>query len=172
MEDLAFRMIANGFLRKHMIEGGFGQFRRITKYVVNANSTSETCPESGARVMKDLRVRLHHCPDCGYTTDRDVVRSQVIRIRGIGLISTPNTPKLGGTKSLRAGDLAGVGVTQSSPVPKSRQACPEQRRRRISRKQIWGARGADRIAARNFQTVFESPGFDCHFGVSCRSEIF
>jgi putative transposase len=98
MEDLDFTIMAKGFLGKHMLDGGFGQFRSITKYVcwklgkffgeVNSRGTSQECPECGATVKKDLKIRVHHCPECGYTTDRDVASGQVIRNRGITLIST------------------------------------------------------------------------------------
>lgn len=128
MEDLDFRIMAKGFLGKHMLDGGFGQFRTITQYVcwkrgkflapVDARGTSQTCPECNATVKKDLKTRVHHCPECGYRTDRDVASAQVIRNRGIALISTPG---LGEMETVCAGDLAGVGVTQSSQVPKSRK---------------------------------------------------
>jgi putative transposase len=98
MEDLNYRVSAKGMLGKHLLDAALGQFRGITKYVcwkrgkffaeVNANGTSQTCPECGARVQKDLSVRVHHCLECGYTTDRDVASGQVIRNRGLELIST------------------------------------------------------------------------------------
>ena len=128
MEDLDFRITAKGFLGKHMLDGGFGQFRSIVKYVcwkrdkffgvVDARGTSQTCPECGARVTKDLSVRIHHCPECGYTTDRDVASGQVIRNRGIALLSTVGHT---GMETVCAGDLTGIGATQSSQVPKSRK---------------------------------------------------
>ncbi|GET38280.1 putative transposase IS1341 family protein [Microseira wollei NIES-4236] len=30
-----------------------------------------------------LLQRIHHCPVCGYTTDRDVAAAQVVMIRGV-----------------------------------------------------------------------------------------
>jgi putative transposase len=128
MEDLDYRASAKGMLGKHMLDAGFGQFRSITQYVcwkrgkffseVDARGTSQTCPECGARVSKDLSVRVHHCPECGYTTDRDVASGQVIRNRGIALISTPG---LGGTETACADDLPGVGAIQSRQVSKARK---------------------------------------------------
>ena len=38
--------------------------------------------------MYHLSVRVHSCPHCGYTTNRDVAAGQNIRNRGICLIST------------------------------------------------------------------------------------
>jgi putative transposase len=128
MEDLDFRIAAKGMLGKHMLDAAFGQFRSITKYVcwkrdtffteVDANGTSQTCPECGATVRKDLSVRVHHCPECGYTTDRDVASGQVIRNRGLALISTPG---LGGIESVCAVGLPGMGATQSRSEAKTRK---------------------------------------------------
>lgn len=126
MEDLDYRVSAKGMLGKHMLDAAFGQFRSITRYVcwkrgkffaeVDANGTSQTCPECGARVQKDLSVRVHHCPECDYTTDRDVASGQVIRNRGLSLLSTPG---LGGIESVCAGVLPGSETTRQ--VPKSRK---------------------------------------------------
>jgi putative transposase len=128
MEDLDYRTMAQGMFGKHMLDAGFGQFRTITKYVcwkrgkffgeVKALGTSQECPECGVEVRKDLSVRVHHCPSCGYTTDRDVASGQVIRNRGLTLISTAG---LAGIESACADGLPGVEVTQSRQVSKSRK---------------------------------------------------
>jgi putative transposase len=128
MEDLDFTLMAKGFLGKQMLDGGFGQFRSITKYVcwklgkffgeVNSRGTSQECPECGAVVKKDLKIRVHHCPECGYTTDRDVASGQVIRNRGITLINTVGHT---GIESVCAVDLPGVEVTQSRSEAKFRK---------------------------------------------------
>lgn len=128
MEDLDFRIMAKGFLGKHMLDGGFGQFRSIVKYVcwkrdkffgvVDARGTSQTCPECGARVKKDLSVRIHRCPKCGYTTDRDVASGQVIRNKGIALLNTVGHT---GIESVCAVGLPGVEATQSRSEAKSRK---------------------------------------------------
>ena len=64
MEDLDYRVSAKGMFGLHMLDGGFGQFRSLTKYVcwkrgkffaeVDARGTSQECPECGAEVRKDL----------------------------------------------------------------------------------------------------------------------
>jgi putative transposase len=128
MEDLDYRTSANGMFGKHMLDAAFGQFRTIVKYVcskrdkyfgvVDARGTSQECPECGASVRKDLSVRVHNCPVCSYTTDRDVASGQVIRNRGIKLTSTPG---LGGIESVCAVGLPGVEATQSRSKAKSRQ---------------------------------------------------
>ncbi len=121
MEDLDYRTSAKGMFGKHMLDAGFGQFRTIVKYVcwkrgkffaeVDARGTSQMCPECGGEVKKDLSVRVHCCPRCGYTTDRDVAAGQNIRNRGIALISTTG---LVGKETACADDLPGVEVTQQT----------------------------------------------------------
>ncbi len=93
MEDLDFRIMAKGFLGKQMLEGSFGQFRDILKWVclrrgvyfdvVDSRGTSQECPHCHAEVKKDLSERWHSCPYCGYEQDRDVASAQVIRDRGL-----------------------------------------------------------------------------------------
>ncbi len=128
MEDLDYRVSAKGMLGKHMLDAAFGQFRSITKYVcwkrdkffaeVDARGTSQECPECGAEVRKDLSVRVHCCPECGYVTDRDVASSQVIRSRGVALISTVGHT---GIESAYAVGLPGAEETQSRQVAKPRK---------------------------------------------------
>jgi putative transposase len=114
MEDLDYRTSAKGMFGKHMLDAAFGQFRTIVKYVcwkrgkffgeVDARRTSQECPECRGEVRKDLSVRVHSCPHCGYTTDRDVAAGQNIRNRGIQLISTVGQT---GTETACAVDLPG-----------------------------------------------------------------
>jgi putative transposase len=128
MEDLDYRTSAKGMFGKHMLDAGFGQFRTIVKYVcwkrgkffaeVDARGTSQECPECGGEVKKDLNIRVHSCPHCNYTTDRDVAASQNIRNRGRRLISTAG---LAGTETACADELPGAEVTQSRQVSKSRK---------------------------------------------------
>ena len=128
MEDLDYRTLAKGMLGKQMLAEGFGQFRAITKYVcwkrgkffgeVSARATSQECPECGAEVRKDLSVRVHSCSSCGYTTDRDVASSQVIRNRGIELISTDGQS---GIQNAYADGLPGIEMSQSRSMSKSRK---------------------------------------------------
>ena len=125
---LDYTVMAKGMFGKQMLDVGFGAFRTIVKYVcwkrdkffsvVNARGTSQECPECGAKVLKDLSVRVHSCPECKYTTDRDVASGQVIRNRGIKLISTHGQC---GTETVLAADLPGAGEIQSRQVAKPRK---------------------------------------------------
>ncbi|MEA5567204.1 transposase [Anabaena sp. UHCC 0399] len=97
VEDIDFRTWAKGMLGKHTLDAGFGQFFTILSYVswkrgkyfgkVNKDRTSQTCPCCNAHTgKKTLDVRIHSCPECGYTTNRDVAASQVIRNRGVNAV--------------------------------------------------------------------------------------
>ncbi|ACK74085.1 putative transposase IS605 family (plasmid) [Gloeothece citriformis PCC 7424] len=96
MEDIDFRIMAKGFLGKHSLDAGFGQFRDILKYVckvrgkyfglVDHRGTSQTCPNCRAQVRKTLSDRFHVCHECGYGVDnfvdRDVSAAQEICFKG------------------------------------------------------------------------------------------
>ena len=93
VEDLDFRIMAKGFLAKHSLDAGLGQFtNQILPWVcwkrdvyygkVDPRRTSQECPDCGAEVKKDLSVRIHHCLSCGSTKPRDIAAAQVINTRG------------------------------------------------------------------------------------------
>lgn len=117
-EDLNLKAMSKGMLCKHTLEAGFGQFLNILSWTcwkrgahfakVDPNGTSQVCPKCDAQVRKDLSVRVHHCPECGYTTDRDVASAQVIRERGI------TAAGLAVAENVCVGEAAGIEVTQSS----------------------------------------------------------
>ncbi len=144
MEDLDYRVSAKGMLGSSMLDAGFGQFRTITQYVcwkrgkffgvVDARGTSQEYPECKGEVKKDLSVRVHDCPHCGYKTDRDVASGQVIRNRGIEQI---NSAGLADKETACAVDLPGVGENQPRQVaqsPELRQAQLPRSRRGVTRK--------------------------------------
>ncbi len=93
LEDIDFRIMAKGFLGKHTLDAGFGQFRSILKYVgkrrdvyvdeVDHRGTSQTCPNCRIEVRKKLEDRIHSCPECFYEVDRDIASAQEICNRGI-----------------------------------------------------------------------------------------
>jgi putative transposase len=100
VEDLDFRISAKGFLRKEMLDGGFGQFRDLLSWVcwkrgkyfqaVDSKYTSQICPECHTHTgKKELSERVHNCPECGYQTTRDHASGRVILNRGLeGINST------------------------------------------------------------------------------------
>ena len=94
IEDIDFRIMAKGFLGKHTLDAGLGQFlNQVLPWVcfkrgvylgkVDPNGTSQTCPDCGARVRKDLSTRIHDCHECGSVKPRDVASGEVIKARGL-----------------------------------------------------------------------------------------
>jgi putative transposase len=98
VEDIDFRSWAGGMFSKHSADAGFGQFVNILQWVcfkrgvffakVDKNHTSQQCPECGTHTgKKELSERIHSCPVCLYMTSRDIAAAQVVRNRGLELIS-------------------------------------------------------------------------------------
>ena len=89
-EELNLKGLAKGMLGKHCLDARWGQFLDILGWVswkrgvyfakVDARGTSQYCLECGVRVLKDLSIRLHNCPECRYTTNRDVAFSQLVKL--------------------------------------------------------------------------------------------
>ncbi|MBD1924798.1 transposase [Trichocoleus sp. FACHB-90] len=93
VEDIDFRVWAKGMFSKHTLDASFGQFLKILQWVcwkrgvyfakVNKDYTSQVCPQCDTHTgKKELSDRVHSCPECGYTTHRDVAAAQIIRNRG------------------------------------------------------------------------------------------
>ena len=93
VEDLDFSKTAKAMLGKQMLDGGFGQFRQLLKWVgwklyvyvaeVDHRYTSQICPHCGTHTgKKELSLREHKCPECGYSTTRDRASAMVIKQRG------------------------------------------------------------------------------------------
>jgi putative transposase len=86
MEDLsvkALRSISeNRFMTNGYNDASLGKLRRRIEdkassagreiILVNPKGTSQMCSVCEDIVEKDLSVREHICPQCGYTADRDV----------------------------------------------------------------------------------------------------
>jgi putative transposase len=95
-EQLNLKGMAKGMLGKHTLDAGWGQFLQLLSWVcwkrgvyfasLEAAGTSQTCPECDAHVSKNLSVRVHECPECGYKTGRDVAAAQVVRNRGVSAV--------------------------------------------------------------------------------------
>lgn len=97
VEDIDFRVWAKGMFCKHTLDAGFGQFISILQWVcwkrgvyfakVEKNYTSQVCPQCDAHTgKKELSDRIHSCPECGFTTHRDVAAAQIICNRGISAL--------------------------------------------------------------------------------------
>jgi putative transposase len=116
VEDIDFRLWAKGMFGKHTLDAGFGQFVNILKWVcwkrgvyfdqVNKDYTSQVCPQCDAHTgKKELKDRVHSCPECGYTTHRDVAAAQIVRNRGLSGVG-----RILDNKEIACGDgLTGTG---------------------------------------------------------------
>ena len=60
--------------------------------LVDPKDTSQLCSQCGSIVKKDLGVRVHSCPFCGFTADRDVNGAKNILRRTLAKISGMDRP--------------------------------------------------------------------------------
>jgi putative transposase len=117
VEDLDFRIMAKGMLGKHTLDAGLGQFvNQVLPWVcfkrgvyygkVDLKGTSQTCPDCGAKVKKDLSVRIHHCHECGSVKPRDVAAGQVICARGLSGVEIASGAEVSGALETVSRQLA------------------------------------------------------------------
>ncbi|NEP27581.1 transposase, partial [Moorena sp. SIO3I6] len=81
-EKLNIKGLAKTKLAKSILDAGWGQFLSILSVkaenaglatkAVNPRNTSQNCSNCGTKVPKELKDRIHSCPHCGFTADRDV----------------------------------------------------------------------------------------------------
>jgi putative transposase len=95
-ENLNIRgMLKNHCLAKSIADAAWSQLVQFTTYKaanagrcavqVNPRHTSQMCSGCGELVEKNLSVRIHACPGCGLTLDRD--HNAAINILALGLQS-------------------------------------------------------------------------------------
>jgi putative transposase len=83
LEDMSLKfMLRNGNLSRSAHDVGLGMFRTMLDYkaieagveivTVDPQNTSQVCSGCGCKVYKSLSVRIHSCPECGLTLDRDI----------------------------------------------------------------------------------------------------
>lgn len=100
-EDLNIKgMIKNHKLAKHIADVAWNKLVTITSYkaewagkrveLVNPCNTSQMCSGCGEIVKKELSERIHSCPYCGLTLDRD--HNAAINIITKGAQRVTNTP--------------------------------------------------------------------------------
>lgn len=96
-------MQGNHNLAKSIADASWGMFRRILaskaesagrKYVeVNPAWTSQDCSGCGTRVKKKLSERVHYCPNCGLSLDRDTNAALNILRIGMGQHTVSGMPE-------------------------------------------------------------------------------
>jgi putative transposase len=95
-EDLNIKgMIKNHCLAKHIADAAWNKLITATAYkaewagkrveLVNPSNTSQICSGCNQVVQKDLSERVHSCPFCGLTLDRDL--NAALNILRLGLQS-------------------------------------------------------------------------------------
>lgn len=108
-EDLSPRfMLKNRRLARAAADVGWTQFLTFlqskaaqagrTVIAVDPRNTSQNCSRCGCVVPKELDVRVHDCPHCGFKTDRDHNAALNILQRGIDSLrarTEPSDVKLG-----------------------------------------------------------------------------
>ena len=92
IEDLNVKGLAGGMLARPVHDAAWAQFATILAgkaesagrelVRVDPRGTSQFCSDCGAEVRKGLAVRVHACPCCGYTADRDTNAARNIHRRG------------------------------------------------------------------------------------------
>ena len=105
-------ILRNGNLAKSIQEQTWGKFitllnekaesAGVKMTEVNPKGTSQECSSCGAKVKKDLSVRVHKC-DCGYVADRDVNAALNILHRGIS-IAGGNVTRMAGRMRMKRDD--------------------------------------------------------------------
>ena len=93
-EKLNIKGLARTRLAKSILDAGWGQFLTILAnkaanaglltIAVNPRNTSQNCSNCGTKVPKKLKDRVHSCPECGYTADRDVNAARNILKLAVG----------------------------------------------------------------------------------------
>jgi len=116
-EDLRIKnMVINKYLSKHIYDSSWGKLIDYTIYkaeeagkkvvLVDPRNTSQLCSGCGKMVNKSLSQRLHICPYCSLSVDRDLNASFNILDRGfekIGLGQAELTPMENGVHLSREG---------------------------------------------------------------------
>lgn len=116
IEAIDFKSWGRGMLRKHSLDFAFGAFVEILTLVakkrdvyllkVDKDYTSQTCPNCNTLTgKKDLKERIHSCPECGFTIDRDVAAAMIIEQRGLTAV---------GQTVLQSVEENGIGAVEKS----------------------------------------------------------
>ncbi|MDZ4877494.1 MAG: IS200/IS605 family transposase ISSoc12 [Chroococcidiopsis cubana SAG 39.79] len=98
-ENLNIRGLARTRLAKSILDCAWGAFLQILQAVavkrgkqtveVSARGSSIECSGCGARVEKTLKDRVHECPSCQLSIDRDWNSALVLLDRGLRTVGLP-----------------------------------------------------------------------------------
>jgi len=136
VEDLNIKPLGQGFLSKEIHDASWGIFLNILSYKasragrtvikVPPNGTSQKCAMCGVDVPKDLTVRVHECPNCGFKVHRDV--NAALNILKLGLGKARRDTFLREVSCLQ--EVAWFGLTPNyATTPRYRSFLPHRTRR-------------------------------------------
>lgn len=96
IEELNIKGLARTRLAKSIYDVAWGRFITILESVVvkygvhlvkvNPHNTTQNCSGCGIKVPKTLSVRLHECPKCGLSMDRDTNASVNILVKALSAV--------------------------------------------------------------------------------------
>ncbi|MCM1984684.1 RNA-guided endonuclease InsQ/TnpB family protein [Lyngbya confervoides] len=123
VEKLNLKGLAKGMLAGQCLDAAWGRYLSTQEWVcwkrgvyfaaVEASGTGQECPGCAVVVKKDLSVRIYECPECGYTTNRDVASAQGVRNRGLAAVGHTD-------KKLREGNAEWAPSELRIPTPLGR----------------------------------------------------
>ena len=124
-EKLNIKGMVQGRLGKSILDAAWGQFlfrcsykaenAGVTVIQGNPSGTSIDCSRCGEPVPKTLSDRIHKCPKCGLTIDRDENAARNVLMRALMNLSTPGAVGVGTcTEGLTA--TASIGEPQVGPL--------------------------------------------------------
>jgi putative transposase len=93
IEKLSIRNLCRGRFERYFLDASWGKLVFMLSYKaegagrklieVDPRNTSQACSGCGTIVPKDLSVRMHNCPHCGLSLDRDHNAAINILNRGV-----------------------------------------------------------------------------------------
>jgi len=91
LEKLASKKMSKQNFGKQINDAGWSTFANMISYkaeeagcmvvFVNPKNTTKLCSGCGILVDKELYERIHNCPECGFSIDRDLNAAKNILIR-------------------------------------------------------------------------------------------
>ena len=119
-EKLNIKGIARTRLAKSTHDAGWGQFLSMLSLkaeraglmtiAVNPSGTSQHCSGCGTKVPKTLKDRLHACPECGLTIDRE--HNAAINIKHLAVGHSVNKAQATSVREASPQEIAIAGVTE------------------------------------------------------------
>jgi putative transposase len=124
-EKLNIKGMVRSNLAKSILDAAWGQFlfrcdykaeqAGVTFVQDNPSGTSIDCSRCGEPVPKTLSDRIHKCPKCGLTIDRDENAARNVLMRALTNLSTPGAVGVG-TRTEGSTSTKSIGISQADPL--------------------------------------------------------